>query len=274
MDRRVSLIVASYNQPKALVLVLEGLLRQSYSDFELVVADDGSDDDTRELVESYAERVPFPLIYTTQEDRGFRKAKALNNAIRRAEGEVLLFMDGDCIARSDWIEVHLNALATGFDFSVAGYVRLNLEKTQSLTVESVQDGSFENVVTDAERREHLKIHWKELFYRFLRKSRKPKIRGGNWAVTRKALEVVNGFDENFDGFSKEDSDIRNRLLAAGFRGCSVWDRNWMLHCDHSLDKRRVRPDVVRSEPDLNYYESRVDTSRCSRGLVDERELQR
>ena len=85
-------------------------------------------------------------------------------------------------------------------------------------------------------------------------------------MTRAGLVAVNGFDEKFDGFGKEDSDIRNRLRNSGFRGRSVWDHNWVFHCSHDLDPRRNLPDVVRSPPDYDYYESRRHATTCEFGL--------
>ena len=271
MVKSVSVVVSSYNQPNTLTLSLEGLLHQEWTDFELIVADDGSEEDTHELIDEYSRRAPFPVHFVRQEDRGFRKAKALNNGIRRAEGAYLLLLDGDCIPRPDWITQHVGALTSRYDFSAAGYVLLDLETTRTLTVQTVRDGSLESIVPREQRRRNVRIHWLELFYSLIRKPRKPKIRGGNWAVTRRAMESVNGFDENFDGFSKEDSDIRNRLVVAGFKGRSLWDRNWVIHCDHELDPRRTSPDVVRAPPNRDYYDRPVCAPRCCYGLVDERE---
>ena len=106
----VTVVVSSYNQPNTLRLALEGLFRQEREDFEVIVADDGSEEDTHELVSKSAERAPFSLRLVTQKDRGFRKAKALNNGIRCGKGKFFLFLDGDCIARSDWITRHVDSL--------------------------------------------------------------------------------------------------------------------------------------------------------------------
>jgi glycosyltransferase involved in cell wall biosynthesis len=264
---RVSLVVSSYNQPNALALAFEGVLGQTRAPDELLVADDGSEADTRALVLAFAQRAPFPVRFETQEDRGFRKSRALNNALRAASGEVFLFLDGDCVPPPGWAAHHLDALAGGADFSTAGYVLLDLEQTRSLTREEIAAGEIDARCGPEQRRRFRAIHRREQLYRLLRRPRKPKIRGGNWAVTRAALFAVNGFDERFDGFGKEDSDVRNRLRNAGFRGVSLWDRAWVFHCDHALDERRTRPDVVRSEPDRSYYDSRLSATTCEHGLV-------
>lgn len=265
-SRRVSVIIPSYNQPNALSLVLEGLRRQSFLDFELVITDDGSDHDTPDLVFEFAENAPFPVHWVTQEDLGFRKSKALNNGIRRAQGEHLLFLDGDCIPTRDWAKKYLAALEAGADFCVAGYVILPLDETKTITVARVQNGEFESLATFSRRVVSAANHWKQCLYILLRTKGRPHFLGGNWAATRSAVEGVNGFDENYEHFGREDSDIRNRLVNAGYRPVSLFNRNWVFHCNHGIDPRRTDPKVVRGASDVDYYNSRKDAVRCERGL--------
>jgi glycosyltransferase involved in cell wall biosynthesis len=264
-----SLIITSYNQPNALALVLEGVLTQRHSIEELVIADDGSESDTNELVKAFTARAGFPVIFTHQEDRGFRKARALNNAIRESHGDYILFLDGDCIPPPEWAQRHVAALRSGCDFATSGYVLMSLERTRTLSGERIVAGRLDEEIRPEERKGFRLTHRKELLYGFLRKRKKPKILGGNWAVTRKAIFSVNGFDENFDGFTKEDSDLRNRLRNAGFKGRSLWDRNWVYHCCHGIDPRRNLPEVVRMDPDRHYYDSRRHATDCERGLRKE-----
>lgn len=263
----VTVIVASYNQPRTLSLVLEGLRRQSELDFEVVVADDGSDRDTFELLSSIQD---LELRWVTQEDRGFRKARALNHGIREAQGDRLLFLDGDCIPPRHWVRSHCQALERA-DFSVAGYVFLDLSTTEKLSASDIRDGRFELLIPDATRRYFTRTHWKQRLYLLLGMKYRPKILGGNVAVRRSALERINGFDEHYDGFGKEDSDLRNRLRSAGCRGVSLWNSNWVFHCDHRVDARRVQPGALRRAPDRDYYYGQRDSARCIKGLIDERD---
>ena len=266
-----SVIVSSYNQPNALALVFAGLLTQTHPIDEVLIGDDGSQDDTRDLVQAFAKRAPFRVVYETQEDRGFRKSRALNNALRRAQHEHVLFLDGDCVPPPAWAANYARVLAAGVPFATAGYVLMDLRRTQQLTQAQIAAGRIDEVseggITDEQRRAFCKIHQKEVLYRLLRQRKKPKILGGNWAATRTCLVAVNGFDEKYDGFGKEDSDIRNRLCNAGYRVRSLWDHNWVYHCSHDFDPRRNLPEVVRSEPDYDYYMSRVRAKRCEHGLI-------
>jgi glycosyltransferase involved in cell wall biosynthesis len=261
-----SLVIASYNQPNSLALVFEGVLAQTLQVREVLVADDGSDDDTHELVDGFRERAPFPVFFTTQEDRGFRKASAQNNAIRETSGSLVLFLDGDCVPPREWAARYV-AVLVGSDFAVAGAKYLSLDQSRELMVEGVGGGRVESYCTAADRRWFRGMHWRELVYKVIRKPRKPRIKGGNWAVTRDALLAVNGFDEKFDGFGKEDSDIRNRLRNSGFVGRSLWNTNWVYHCSHDIDPRRTRAEVLRHQPDREYFESRRHTKTCEHGIV-------
>jgi GT2 family glycosyltransferase len=217
-------------------------------------------------VDAFAGRAHCPVIFTTQEDAGFRKARALNNAIRETNGESLLFLDGDCIPPPRWAERHLAGLESS-DFTVGGYVWLSLLRAQSLSAAQIAGGGIDATILPHELRRLRSVHRREEFYRWLGRGKKPRILGGNWAVRRTALVAVNGFDERFDGFTKEDSDIRNRLRNAGYRGRSQWNNNWVFHCAHELDPRRNRPDAVRGAPDYDYYESRAKATTCELGLA-------
>lgn len=266
-DAQTSLIIASYNQPNAMRLVLEGVLTQTYQVDEILIADDGSQDDTRQLIDEFAKRLPAPVLFTTQEDRGFRKALALNNAIRRSTGDKILFLDGDCIPPPGWAQRHVDALESA-DLAVAGYIWMTVERARAVTVEQVAAGRIDELITADERARFRRVHRREVLYRILRRPKKPRILGGNWSVRRAALFAVNGFDERFDGFGKEDSDVRNRLRNAGFRGRSLWGSNWVYHCSHDLDPRRNLPNVMRGAPNRNYYDSRVRAKDCEMGLVE------
>ena len=104
---RTSVILSTYNQPRALELSLWGFAAQAVRDFEVVIADDGSRPDTAALVEAMRARTGLHLVHVWHEDRGFRKTEILNRAILAAQGEYLIFSDGDCIPRRDLVAVHL-----------------------------------------------------------------------------------------------------------------------------------------------------------------------
>lgn len=266
-DPSTSLVVASFNQPRSLRLVLRGVLGLRRAPDELWVADDGSEPGIEALVREFGKEAPFPVHFAWQENLGFRKSAALNNALRRAEGDHLLFLDGDTIPHPDWLREHRRALALGASYATGGYVHLDLAQAEAIEA----GASPLAFLSDGEKARLRRVHRRNRWHGLLRKPDKPKILGGNWSVKRDALWRVNGFDEHYAGGGKEDSDIRNRLNAAGFRGASVWDRAFVFHCAHELDPARHDPAVRRGASDRAYYEEAKGRPRCEQGLVQGRE---
>src|SRR6476660_7545354 len=102
-----SIIMTTYNAPRHLALALAGLQMQTENNFELHIADDGSTSETSEVVEQFMERAPFPVIYSWQQDLGYRKTKILNESIRKAKADYFIFVDGDCVCHKDFVRNHL-----------------------------------------------------------------------------------------------------------------------------------------------------------------------
>src|SRR5579871_8057 len=106
MDDLISVVVATYNREDALGAVLRSLSRQTERHFEVIVADDGSQPATASMVETWVSRMPVALKHAWHEDRGFRLAEIRNRAVRAATGRYCIFLDGDCIARADFVAAH------------------------------------------------------------------------------------------------------------------------------------------------------------------------
>lgn len=106
---KTTAIVPTYNRPGELILSLQSLALQTRLPDEVIVADDGSGEETRRAVEAFSGSpgCPFPVRHVWQEDRGFRKPRILNEAVRNATGDYLLFLDGDCMAHRRFVEEHL-----------------------------------------------------------------------------------------------------------------------------------------------------------------------
>ena len=103
----ISIILTTYNSETWLEKVLWGYTMQSYIDFELIIADDGSTNETKNLIEKFQTKFKNPIIHVWQKDEGFQKTKILNKAIIKATCEYILFSDGDCIPRNDFVATHL-----------------------------------------------------------------------------------------------------------------------------------------------------------------------
>ncbi len=262
---RVSVILSIFDQPNALTYSLLGYQRQTCRDFEVVVADDGSDEETRGIVEEFRKAGDFPVKHVWQENKGYRRARIANAAVRASEGKVILLSDGDCIPHRDFVGAHAGHCGPG-RFCTGGYVRLSADYCGTLDREKVRAGEYEAQMTGGDRWRFRVTHWKSRIGVFLGNVRKPKVYGCNISADRDVYYAVNGYDENFDGFGKEDSDLRNRLRRSGARPVSLWGRAWVYHVDDAIDPKIRRRRIPRR--DASEYYNRPDVPvRCGNGLV-------
>lgn len=259
----VRVIVAAYEQLPALRLALRGYLRQTTRDFSLVVADDGSKDDTRAWLEAFAEQARAAGIafeHHWQEDRGFRKTRILNHCVRQATDETLyLFSDGDCIPPARFVERHAAAHEPQ-SFHVGGAVRLDAEASAAIDEAAVDRGDFEALIQPSDRRDLARRARKSRWGTWLRRKNRPKVLGLNMAFDRELFEALNGFDERFEGYGYEDSDLRDRAMRHRPRPVVkvLYGTNDVFHLWHpAIPGGR--------EPNRAYY--RMDRPvRCAKGL--------
>jgi glycosyltransferase involved in cell wall biosynthesis len=223
---RASVIVTTYNRPDALAAVLDGYAAQSDHDFELIVADDGSTEDTRRLVEGYARRAPFPLRHVWQEDRGFRAAAIRNRALAASGADYVIFTDGDCVPSRHFVATHCRLAEPG-RFLSGNRVLLSPRLTERVLRERLpicQWGGWEWVrlwlTRDAKRIWPLLI-LPDGAFRKLRPRRWYGVKTCNLSAWRSDLRTVNGLDETYTGWGLEDSDLVIRLLHAGVRNKSA-----------------------------------------------------
>lgn len=238
MAPAASVVLSTYDQPALLDLALHGYARQSTRDFEIVVADDGSGPETRELLERRARTSPVPITHVWQAHDGFWKSAALNRAVLSSGGGQLVFSDGDCVPSRTFVEEHL-AAARPRAFVIGGHVRLSEDATRAVTRECVEAGRLERAVS---RDERVALWWmqaKSLAYVALRRPRKPRLLGLNFSVDRASFFAVNGFDRTYRNSAREDSDLRNRLLLAGVRPIPLWHRARVFHLHHPPNVERI-----------------------------------
>jgi len=224
MNPQTTVIVPVYNAVRALDLVLAGYCRQSRSDFELFVADDGSGPEVRTLIDTYAKNAPFPVRYAYQPDDGYRKTRILNQAVRESSATYLIFADADCIPHADFVGAHC---ARQKSRTVLCGRRVNLSRrvSEGLTPQDVLDGNLEGSAP-ARIFEVLlghSGHWDEglllknrTLHRWINR-KEPTILGSNVSLEKSLLEEVNGFNEDFVGYSGEDTELEYRLRLAGAR---------------------------------------------------------
>jgi len=217
---RVSVVVTTYNRPDALAMVLSALAGQHLREFEVLIADDGSRPDTAELVAEHARGYPVPLTHVWQHDQGFRAGAARNRASARAQGEYIVFLDGDCLARPDFLSRHVTLAQPGY-FVAGNRILLS----QAFTADA-QAGQWP--VHTWSRRTWLGARMRGRVNRWLplwglpdaawRRRHPTRWRGArtcNLAVWREDFMRVNGFDERYAGWGHEDADLAIRLIRSG-----------------------------------------------------------
>jgi glycosyltransferase involved in cell wall biosynthesis len=239
----ISVIVTTYNRPDALRAVLDGLAAQGDRGFEVVVADDGSRDDTRTLVTSTSAAFPVPLAHVWQQDEGFRAGAARNRAAERAAGDYLVFLDGDCVPRPDFIARHRDLAEHGW--MVAGNrVLLSAAFTAKALTERLPLHAWSNADwRDARRRGDINrtlplVNLRLGFLRKLAAHRWQRVRTCNLGLWLDDFRRVRGFDESFQGWGFEDSDLAVRLLNSGTRRKEGAFATGVLHLWHAENDRR------------------------------------
>jgi glycosyltransferase involved in cell wall biosynthesis len=260
-----SVLVTTFRRPRHLALVLESIALQRGvpRDYEIVVADDGSDDATPDVVAEFATAIDIPVRFTTQPHDGFRLARCRNNAARLARGDYLVFLDGDCIMPRGHLAAHRGRRRPGL--ALLGHcARLTEETSRLLVPENLSVTNLAGLVPAAEARaldrRHRRIRWHNL----LRHPTKPRLTGGDFGVWRADFERINGFDERFVGWGQEDDDLGLRLRAAGVRLESVLDLTRSLHVWHPTDPTATPR--WRDGANVSYFSRRGRLSACREGL--------
>ena len=234
---RVCVILTTYNQPAYLDLCLFALSRQRHPSFEVIVADDGSGEATRAVVERYQGKPGFVLRHVWQDDVGFRKTRILNKAVQATDADYLLFTDGDCLLAPDFIDRHLQFAQPG-RFLTGSIIRLSKRLSPLIGKDAIGDGRafragwLTRAGASFDRRYLrlvLGLHTRQALDRFTTTA--PHWMGSNSSCFREDALAVNGFDHRFS-YGFEDADFGIRLMNRGREGRNVrWTAN-ALHLFH------------------------------------------
>ena len=233
----LSVIVSTYNRPAFLEKVLWGYAVQRRTDFELVVADDGSGPETAAAIERFRIDSGRSVLHVWHEDLGFRKTLILNRAIVASSGDRLLFTDGDCIPRSDLIEVHQD-LAEDDRYLAGGYLKLPPGLSARITVDDVSSGRVSDIRWLRSQgwrpgRRALRLvrsRGVAAIFDLLTPTR-AEFHGNNASVSREALLAVNGFEGKM-GYGGLDKALGYRLQNLGVRGKQIRHRAVSMHLHH------------------------------------------
>lgn len=255
---KISLIVTTYNWKEALAVTLKSIKTQTLLPFEVIVADDGSRNDTKELIDLYAKDYPVKLIHSWQEDHGFRLAASRNKAIAKAKGDYIVVVDGDLYLPSKFIESHSKAAKKGC-FVQGGRVLLGPEVSQKVLI----GGYLPNLFSAGIKNRHNMLESTILSKLFTKiRNNDKSTRGCNFALWRQDAIEVNGYNESFVGWGREDSEMVIRLLNKGLNRIYLKFKGVGYHIFHHETSR----DML-EENDLIYRKAiNENLNTCQNGL--------
>jgi glycosyltransferase involved in cell wall biosynthesis len=233
-----SVILSTYNSVDWLEKVLIGFSVQTVLDFELIIADDGSSKETQQLIELYRAKCPFVIKHIWQKDEGFQKSRILNKAIVASETDYLIFTDGDCIPRKDFVAVHL-AKRKASCFLSGGYFKLN-KKISALIEHSDIVGQNCFSWRWLKRKglpfslKILKLVVVGFFADFMNRITPTKAtwNGHNSSGWKTDIISVNGFNENMQ-YGGLDRELGERLFNKGIKSIQIRYSAVCLHLEHA-----------------------------------------
>ena len=231
---RTSLIISTYNRPDALKLVLLSILQQTQLPHEIIVADDGSGEETRSVVNDFRGQSPVPVIHVWQEDLGFRLARVRNLGVSKSRGDYLIFIDGDVILHPAFLASHLSASKEGLYLQGRRAMLSYRMTTRILQNGRISISPFALGISLRKHAFHIPVlsrifsHTSPDWYHTL---------GANKSLWRKDFIAINGFNEDFEGWGREDSEFSLRLMRSGLQKFELRFCAIVFHLAHGKDNK-------------------------------------
>lgn len=257
-----TLLIATYNWPQALGLVLASVRAQRVPPDEVLIADDGSRDDTRALLDREARTFPVPLRHVWHEDRGFRLTTIRNKSMAIARGEYLIQLDGDMVLHPEFVRSHLQFARRGW-YVQGSRAMLDARRTAG----ALRSGKLVVAAMSRGVRNRVNGLYLPALAHVVRGPRDPlrHTRGCNMAFWRADIIRVNGYNEDMEGWGREDSELAARLQNAGVRRRNLKFAAvaWHLHHparpqhdlarNHAACERAVRERLVRCDRGIDQW---------------------
>lgn len=235
---KASVIFTTYNHPEWLNKVLWGFAVQSEQDFEIIVADDGSGEETRRIIEKFIQNSSFPVKHIWHEDKGYQKCQILNKAIVASESNYLIFTDGDCIPHPDFVKNHIE-LSEKNKFLSGGYFKLTMNVSKKISLKNIKDKLatrpmwlLQNGTPFTFRILKLASHrfWGGLLDTLT--TTRATWNGHSSSTWKDLIIQINGFDERML-YGGQDREFGERLVNMGIKGKQVRYRCSCIHLDHA-----------------------------------------
>ncbi len=258
---KISLVVSTYNNPEYLKKVLKGIRLQTENPYEVLIADDGSGPETAEAVENWRRTSPFPVFHMWQEDLGFRAAKIRNEAIKKSSGDYIVSLDGDCVPERHFISDHAALARKGFFFQGK---RMLVGRQASASFDPAlarKKGFLLGLFLKGEIKNTHHLLRLPLMPGLSDRSLKGT-RSCNMGFFREDLIAVNGFNEDFVGWGREDSELAARLYKYGL---VRKNHPFRALCFHLWHEENDRSGLEKNEKILGDVLARPEY-RCKNGI--------
>lgn len=236
--KAIGVVITTYNSPVWLSKVLTGYESQTDRDFKVIVADDGSTDETRQLIDCFQAQQALSIKHVWQEDDGFRKCQILNKAISETDCDYLIFTDGDCIPEPNFIATH-RQLAEPGHFLSGGYIKLTMPVSETITDKDIRRGVIFDpawLVANGQPKNHKfwKLSPSSGFSKLLNALTPAAAswNGMNSSTWTRDLVAVNGFNEDMQ-YGGLDRELGERLWNYGHKSKQIRFSTVCLHLDHS-----------------------------------------
>jgi glycosyltransferase involved in cell wall biosynthesis len=264
----IAVIVTSFERPTSLARSLVSLSLQTPPALlsEIVVADDGSRDDTRKVVERFARNSGLPVAFTTHNHDGFQLCRSRNEGVLASSAPYLAFIDGDCVMAPNFLATHAARRRRRMVLCGESY-RIDREETETVTDETIRRWDLLRLVSNKELK---RLAWKakrDRGYSLFRVPMRPRLTGNHFSLWRDDIERIDGFDLGFRGWGLEDRDLQRRLRRVGIRCRSVLPQTIGYHLWHPVDPTFVRN--ASGTANEQYYRQPIrDDARARRGLSE------
>ena len=253
---KTSLIITVYNRSHLIRKSLLSLLNQSIKPDELILSDDGSEEDIIAEIKEIVKSFEFPVKFVKQVNKGFRLAKTRNNGVRNSNGDLIIFLDQDLIHTGDFIKTFVDN-SKKKRFITGSPIWLSEKKSQIITEDIVVNNNYISLISTEELEIIEKQFKKDKRYYHLHKlklTNQPRLRGGVCAINRKNFEEINGYDEKFIGWGNEDDDIGKRLYRIGVEGYNPFINEYAIHLFHK--KVSIEEKGAREQVNYQYYQNK------------------
>lgn len=238
----ISVIITVYNRFEYVENILKCLIKQTTQPYEVIFTDDGSKEDLKEILKKYKDECEFKIKYIYQEDLGFRKSKACNNAVIESEGDYLIFLDQDAIFPDNLIETFIQNKKEN-KFSILRVIwSENDERIDIQKILEKNNWRYDEIIQKVSTN-HFKVLkkylWRDKYnnfrYRIGMRDRGTGLMGIGFALFKKDYLAINGYDEDYKGWGGEDADLGLRLYALGLKSVTFSTKIPSIHMCHPLD---------------------------------------